>query len=1260
MTKFIKYLRNFCIIILIYFLPEMTTGQEIVINEIMSSNASTIADEDGDYPDWIELYNYGEDAVDLAGWGLSDDPENLFRWVFPQVSLGPGEFLLVWASGKDRRPDSSDMTNGLMREVYNGIPGANVSDLVNHPSFPDQPSSTGIVSHLFEAPTNIGDNYGQRMHGWIKAPVSGEYTFWIATDDEGHLYLSPNEEPADAQLVAQVPGWTLPREWNKYPEQQSESIYLQQGQLYYIKALMKEAYGGDCLAVGWQLPDGTLERPIAGEHLFWKDAQLHTNFAIASGGEDVLITNAEGEIVDHLPPQVIPADISWGRFPDAEGEMMFFSSPTPGQSNHAEGYTELLSPPGFSHSAGFYTDPFDLILSHEDPEVTIIYTLDGSQPDPANLEGITFGYKNTYPEATHSSPGPMLYSSYISYIYEEPLGIYDRTSEPEILAHKSSTFHANPLYFPQEHVFKGTVVRARSFKEGALPGDVVSSTFFVSPEARNRYHLPVISLGMQSDHLFGYENGIYVAGEIFDNWRLSHPSTVVTGGSNANYHQRGEEWEYPAHLEFFEPDSNTPDFSQGIGVRIHGGWTRALPMKSLRLYARRLYGESRFHYRIFPDQDYESYNRLILRNSGNDFPNTMFRDAAIQAMVSHLDLDVLAYRPSVLFINGEYWGIHNIRERYDKHYLERVYGVDPENIDLLNYVHGLAIAVREGDRDHYNSMVNYINTHGLTSAHHYNHIQTLMDVENFTDYNISNIFVYNHDWPGNNTELWRQRNPYDPEAPAGHDGRWRWLLFDTDYGLGWWNNNVQHNTLEFATAEGLSGWPNPDFSTFLLRKLLENTTYRNYFISRFADLLNTTFLPQRTIGIVTQMQAVIEPEMPEHLLRWSMLANMEYWQEEVEIMTDFLERRPGYQRQHIRQKFNLPGYTQLNVDVSDPSHGYVKVNTIDLVPSTKGVSEYPYPWSGVYFQGVPVNLQAIPKPGYTFARWEGVDNANENKIQQVFSDTMATVAALFTDADLLHYWHFNDLPPGNLAFVLPDQSLVDGAMITYPGTGEGYFDRVSDGTEHNALPGEEFGYGLRVRNPSDTRELLIAAPAVGYKNITISYATKRTNNGVRWQELEYKTGDDQPWQKLSPSIKITEEWDAFLFALPNEGVDNNPDLKIRILFRGDEAKGTSGNNRFDNIRIEGIAADFDVTSVMDNETKEEGFRVWYSQGMLHVVNPFSEPSTLHLYAVNGVALKRFSLNGSGHYTLPFAPGTGIYVARLLGDQGVMSIKFIVK
>jgi len=158
-------------------------------------------------------------------------------------------------------------TSGLLREVWTGIPGTAVSDLTNNPAYPDNPTSTDYVTDFFEAPIDIDNDYGQRMHGFILPPQTGSYTFWISSDDNSTLFLSTDETPANVQTIAYVPGWTTSREWTKYAEQQSAPISLVAARRYYIEALQKEGGGGDNLAVMWELPDSTMEEPIPASRL---------------------------------------------------------------------------------------------------------------------------------------------------------------------------------------------------------------------------------------------------------------------------------------------------------------------------------------------------------------------------------------------------------------------------------------------------------------------------------------------------------------------------------------------------------------------------------------------------------------------------------------------------------------------------------------------------------------------------------------------------------------------------------------------------------------------------------------------------------------------------------------------------------------------------------------------------------------------------------------------------------------------------------
>ncbi|MGC8988538.1 MAG: PA14 domain-containing protein, partial [Verrucomicrobiia bacterium] len=171
--------------------------------------------------------------------------------------------LGVWLATANASPPS----RGILREVWSGIGGSDLASLTNSPAYPNNPTSTNYVTDFFEAPTDVLENYGQRMHGYIVPPKTGAYTFWIASDDEGALFLSTDDNPANVRLIARVPGWTSSREWTKYSEQQSAPVQLTAGRAYYISALMKEGTGGDNLAVRWLMPDGVDQAPIVATNL---------------------------------------------------------------------------------------------------------------------------------------------------------------------------------------------------------------------------------------------------------------------------------------------------------------------------------------------------------------------------------------------------------------------------------------------------------------------------------------------------------------------------------------------------------------------------------------------------------------------------------------------------------------------------------------------------------------------------------------------------------------------------------------------------------------------------------------------------------------------------------------------------------------------------------------------------------------------------------------------------------------------------------
>ena len=635
----------------------------------------------------------------------------------------------------------------------------------------------------------------------------------------------------------------------------------------------------------------------------------------------------------------------------------------------------------FSHQAGFYTSPISLTISTDQPGATIRYTTDGSVP---NL----------------SSP-----------VVTGPILLESREGDPNVVSMIPTNDIAPGHPYREEwqepdgEVFKIHVIRARGYAADGTPGDVMTASFLVDPQGLDRYSLPVFSLAADVDDLFGDEQGIYVPG--------------VTG---ENYNQRGDEWEREIHLEFFEADGERV-LAQGAGVRIHGGTSRNRPRKTLRFYARSEYGESWFNAQLFPDKDTQRFKRFLLRNSGNDWSESLFRDALIQRLIQSATRTDLQYsRPVILFINGEYWGIHMIRDRFDDRYLQEQYDVDRDRISLLEG-NGVLDDGNEEGVTRYQQMIGFILGSDMGDPGAFAQAEALMDMESFIDFQIAHIYSRNTDWPGNNINYWVYLDGQPGEGvPYGQDGRWRWMIYDTDFGLGlnfdyvnnsgtYGGNNAYHNTLAFALAENGPGWPNPPWSTALFRALLESPDFEHRFVTRFADLLNTNYRQERAQAMVQEFRSMLLPEIDEHIARWREPSRV-YWESDISTIESFVLARESGIRNHIDSYFGLGGAVEISVDVNDPQLGYVKVNTVEIrgegadVGTGAGMgagtsATDPYPWSGTYFSGMPVMLVANATGEEPFTGWleNGVALPGESDTLWVNPVAGLQITALFGDED---------------------------------------------------------------------------------------------------------------------------------------------------------------------------------------------------------------------------------------------------------------------
>lgn len=878
----------FLIAFLLAALPSVGLA-EILVNEYLPSNTRGIVDEDGETSDWLELYNTGPEQVELFDCGLTDDPDDPYKWQFPKWNLGVDEHLLIFASSKDRLAqkaywDTVVMWGDLWRYRANATaPPENWwEDGFDDSSWSEGPSGFGFGDG--DDATLLPPCLTASLRRTVEVSDTTSIThlcFHIDYDDAFVVYLNGEELFRQGIYYAGDPPWDLPatisHEANIYrggvPKTYlilDASGLLRPGENTLAIQVHNTSISSDdltmipILSIGRSAPSGgTGPDPFVRFLL----PHLHTNFKIDRQGEQLMLSDASGAVFDSMSTDSLPQDISKGRAPDGSQTWLYFSQSTPESPNGTGGGVDFAAPVQFSPDPGLYAAPLPVMLWTDSPEAAIHYTLDGSEP----------------------SDGSALYGS--------PIAV-DTT----------------------------TVIRVRSYEAGYLPSPIGSRTYIVD-EATD---LPIFSLATDPPNLWDTDTGIYILGENADPEYPHH---------GANYWM---DWERPVHVEFFETDGTTR-IRQEMGMKIHGGWTRTYPQKSLRLIADEDYGLPEMVYPFFEEKDIGAFTRLILRNAGNDWCLAHLRDALQQRLAVSTGLGYQAHRPSVVYLNGVYWGIHNIRERLDARFLADNYGVDPDNVDLLRDQQ----IVMEGSAAHYLAMLDYIETNGLEDDEHFAYIEAQMEVDDFATYYLIRIWFANTDWPGGNIRYWR------PDTPSG---RWRWLLQDMDWGLSFYAGPY-HNTLEFALEPDGPEWPNPPWSTFLMRSLLENEGFEASFINRYADHMNRTLLPSVTIPVAEAMMAGIETEISTHMERWSF--TLDIWEEETAEVLEFLQIRTENARQHVIDVFGLDGVYTLNLNVNPPGSGTIALTAIDIGE----------PWSGTYFKEVPMTVTAVPAPGYEFLQW---------------------------------------------------------------------------------------------------------------------------------------------------------------------------------------------------------------------------------------------------------------------------------------------------
>lgn len=485
--------------------------------------------------------------------------------------------------------------------------------------------------------------------------------------------------------------------------------------------------------------------------------------------------------------------------------------------------------------------------------------------------------------------------------------------------------YTNPLTFNSTRV-----VRAKLFCSGCISPRSKTESYIFHGRAQD---MIVISIATDDKYLNDNRIGILVEG------------TYQSGKKNYEF-----DWRRPINIEMFENSGEESFINQLCETRVQGGATRSNKMKSLAVYANKRFGTKRLEHEFFPTQKpgLTEFKSLVLRNSGNDFDYLYMRDAVIQrSMALRQDLDWQAWRPAIVYINGKYDGMRNIRERSNEDNIYTNYD-GLEDIDLLeNWTE-----LKEGTMDNWNAFAAFYNEHGHTMAEY----AERMDCIEFINLMAMNLYYNNQDFPGNNIVAWR---------PRAEGGKWRWIAKDTDFGLGLYGSSPTYNTIEWLYNNAYDpdrSWGNTYEATRLFRRLMEDADFKREFIDRCAIYMGDFMNYAGTHEVWDPMYEMIKNEYPHH----RKLIN-EWWpdyQQEMNSINNWLNQRTGSFYTQLKNYYNLGTLIDMKVNNSVDDDVLQDVPFyFNGVKLTKGV------FDGKFFQNRSVTLEGMAANGKKVTGW---------------------------------------------------------------------------------------------------------------------------------------------------------------------------------------------------------------------------------------------------------------------------------------------------
>lgn len=965
------------IVILAVFLINLKEGSSrapadaVALSEIMISNKGSVPDNLGGYPDYIELHNGSTEKADISGYGLSDSLLEGAKYVFPAgTALEPGAYVVVWCGGEAEdgmhapfklsageeavlfdasgRPLDTAVLNSVDSGMVLRREGEVWTQAKPCPGYPKTEAGMAEYEKSLKDTEDIGLYINEFMasNATTICDSFGSYSDWI------ELYNSTDTD-------MDISGFGI-------------SDNLSQPMKY-------------------RFPDGTTIAAKGYLVVFCsgnegiQNGELHAPFGLRSYGEDVVIANRAGRIIDSYSFKNQETDVSVARIPDGAGEFQSNSQPSPGYPNTGAGYSafdaanrlplggvyisefggstgsvatdwvELHNSTGSAVSLAGYgisnnpKNPAKWVfpdISIEPGEYLLLYaTGSADKAQKKNLK-LNFCISSTGEALFFFGPNGKLIDKLSAgrmrsgqsygrdgsdnrFYYAEPTpgaqngkgyegitqlpafsvtpGIYDNAVTVAITAGEGETIRyttdcttpnaSSEVYSGELSISKNSVIRAAAFRDGYLSGDVATATYLFRSDGVN-HALPVVILVTDPDNLWNSKTGIYATGDQFDPDAASYADTL----KSATYYQAKfatEEqvdtiWEKPAAFSLFD-DNGKQVFTQNVGIRIAGSFGRGRAQKGFNVIARKEYGKGSMEYPFFENRPYKEYKAVVLRAGAQDQNRSKIRDELASGLLEGTDINILyqAYRPTVLYLNGEYWGVYFMKEKRNRFFVAQHENTE-NNVDLAI---GKGFKQRTyGDNSDWVSLYKYATSHDLSSAEAYAYVSERMDVDSFRDYMIAEI--YNGNTDTYNFQYYRLKG-----------GKWKFIFYDFCWGF----QSPGHETLAFRMGKT----PSDVCSAKLFAAMLQNKGWRDSFCRRFGELLNTAFAPERVSALIEELYGYVEPEIKREREKFNKdtfmgvkqpntnLGTYEGFQSEISKLKDFAQRRPEELKRQLQSNLGL-------------------------------------------------------------------------------------------------------------------------------------------------------------------------------------------------------------------------------------------------------------------------------------------------------------------------------------------------------------------